>query len=256
MSIFVKKPGLSTTVQDLGRTGHLSSGFSPNGAMDRHAASVANILVGNARNASLLEFVMTGPTLRFAKQTFIALAGADFNAELNGSPVPLNQAVPVPAGSLLTCNAATNGMFGYLAFAGGGLNVPLVMGSASTNLKCGIGGWNGRALAYGDCLPLCRDASFLPNLPARKANEAIASEEGDPSDPRGSRPPGRAFHRSGHRSILRGNVPHHLEVGPHGVPPGRPRHRDEERLGHRLRRHRFRCRAGSGPRAPHRHAGR
>ena len=86
MSIFVKKPGLSTTVQDLGRTGHLSSGFSPNGAMDRHAASVANILVGNARNASLLEFVMTGPTLRFAKQTFIALAGADFNAELNGEP--------------------------------------------------------------------------------------------------------------------------------------------------------------------------
>ena len=44
MSIFVKKPGLSTTVQDLGRTGHLSSGFSPNGAMDRHAASVANIV--------------------------------------------------------------------------------------------------------------------------------------------------------------------------------------------------------------------
>lgn len=179
MSIFVKKPGLSTTVQDIGRTGHLSSGFSPNGAMDRHAASVANILVGNARNASLLEFVMTGPTLRFAKQTFIALTGADFNAELNGDPVPLNQAVPVPAGSLLTCNAAASGMFGYLAFAGGGLNVPLVMGSASTNLKCGIGGWNGRALAYGDCLPLCRDASFLPNLPARKANEAIASKEGE-----------------------------------------------------------------------------
>ena len=168
MSIFVKKPGLSTTVQDLGRTGHLNSGFSPNGAMDRHAASVANILVGNKRDAALLEFVLAGPTLRFTKKTFIALTGADFQASIDGAPAPLNQAIPVEAGSLLTCSAAANGMFGYLAVAGGGLDVPLVMGSASTNSKCGIGGWKGRALAYGDCIPTVSDLAFLPNLAARK----------------------------------------------------------------------------------------
>lgn len=178
MSIFVKKPGLSTTVQDLERTGHLSSGFSPNGAMDRPAASLANILVGNNRNASLLEFAMAGPTLRFTKKTFIALTGADFNAELNGVPVPRNQAIPVPAGSLLVCKTAKAGMFGYLSFAGGGLNVPLVMGSASTNLKCGIGGWHGRPLAYGDCVPLARNVDFLPNLPARKAGEPANEQNG------------------------------------------------------------------------------
>ena len=179
MSIFVKKPGLSTTVQDLGRTGHLSSGFSPNGAMDRHAASVANILVGNSRNTSLLEFVMVGPTLRFTKKTFIALSGADFSAELNGKPVPLNQAVAAPAGSLLACKAAKAGMFGYLAFAGGGLKVPLVMGSASTNLKCSIGGWHGRALAYGDCLPPACEVDFLPNLPARKISAPSENEQNE-----------------------------------------------------------------------------
>ena len=170
MSIFVKKPGLSTTVQDLGRTGYLSSGFSPNGVMDRHAARLANILVGNDQGASLLEFVLTGPTLRFARQTFIALTGADFHPAVNGEKAPMNRAFEVPAGAILECPAASEGMFGYLAFAGGGLDVPRVMGSASTNLKCGIGGWHGRALAYGDCLPMASSPDFLANLPLRTAN--------------------------------------------------------------------------------------
>lgn len=169
MSIFVKKPGLSTTVQDLGRTGYLSSGFSPNGVMDKHAARIANILVGNKQDASLLEFVLAGPTLRFTKQSFIALAGADFHATVNGVRAPLNRAIEVPAGAVLDCPAAHEGMFGYLAFAGGGLDVPCVMGSASTNLKCAIGGWHGRALAYGDCIPLVSSPAFLPNLPLRVA---------------------------------------------------------------------------------------
>lgn len=169
MSIFVKNAGLSTTVQDLGRKGYLSSGFSPNGAMDAPAASIANILVGNNRNAALLEFVLAGPTLRFTKTTFAALTGANFNATLNGKPVPHGQAFKAEAGSVLACPAASDGMFGYLAVAGGGISVPLVMGSASTNLKCGIGGWQGRALAFGDCLPTVSDLAFLPGLSLRKA---------------------------------------------------------------------------------------
>lgn len=176
MSIFVKKPGLSTTVQDLGRTGYLSSGFSPNGVMDRHAARIANILVGNSQNANVLEFVLTGPTLRFTKQTFIALTGGDFQARVNGKQAPLNQALEIPAGAILECGAAREGMFGYLAFAGGGLDIPHVMGSASTNLKCGIGGWHGRALAYGDCIPLASSPTFLANLPLRTIEEPPAKQ--------------------------------------------------------------------------------
>lgn len=181
MSIFVKKPGLSTTVQDLGRTGFLSSGFSPNGVMDRHAARIANILVGNNQNASVLEFVLAGPTLRFTKKTYVALAGADFQARVNGEQAPLNQAFEIPADAVLECGAAHKGMFGYLAFAGGGLDVPSVMGSASTNLKCGIGGWHGRALAYGDCIPLASNLTFLANLPLRTIPaEEEPAQEADP----------------------------------------------------------------------------
>lgn len=168
MSIFVKKPGLSTTVQDLGRTGYLSSGFSPNGAMDAPAACLANILVGNKRTAPVLEFVLAGPTLRFTKPTYAALTGALFSATLNGKPVPSNQAFAVEAGTVLECGTAKEGMFGYLAIANGGVQVPLVMGSASTNLKCGIGGWHGRALTFGDCLPTSPSPAFLPNLSARR----------------------------------------------------------------------------------------
>lgn len=171
MSIFVKKPGLSTTVQDLGRTGYLNSGFSPNGAMDAHAACIANILVGNKRTAPVLEFVLAGPTLRFTKPTYAALTGACFSATLNGAPVPLNQAFAVEVGAILECGTAKGGMFGYLAIASGGVQVPLVMGSASTNLKCGIGGWHGRTLAFGDCLPTSPNPVFLPNLSARRAPE-------------------------------------------------------------------------------------
>lgn len=165
MGVTAIKPGIRTTVQDGGRTGYMGSGFSPSGVMDTRAFSIANLLVDNAPGAPVLEFCLAGPTLRFTTNTFIAIAGGDFEPKLDGRPVPMYQAVPVHRGSVLSFGAPRSGMYGYLAVAGGSFDVPEVMGSRSTNLKCGIGGWKGRALATGDYLPFrTRNLDFMANL--------------------------------------------------------------------------------------------
>ena len=165
MGLVVKKPGVLTTVQDFGRFGYMGSGFSPSGVMDRRAFTIANLLVENDPHACALEFALAGPTLRFTTSTFIAITGGDFSPTINGEPVPMYTALMVRRGSILRFGPAKTGVYGYLAIAGGSLNVPEVMGSRSTNLKCEIGGWHGRMLAQGDYLPfVTRNLDFLPNL--------------------------------------------------------------------------------------------
>ncbi len=165
MGMTANKPGVCTTIQDLGRTGFLGSGFSPSGCMDKRAAIIANLLVDNDPNAPVLEFCLAGPTLRFTTATFIAVTGGDFRPTLDGVPLPAYTALPVKRGSVLSFSAPRAGVYGYLALAGGGPKIERVMGSASTNLKCGIGGWKGRALTTGDYLSFeTRSTEFIPNL--------------------------------------------------------------------------------------------
>ncbi len=178
MGFTVQKPGICTTVQDRGRFGFMDSGFSPSGVMDKRAFTLANILVENDPDDCVLEFVLAGPTLRFTTNTVIALTGGDFSPTLNGKPIELYKAHAVQRGSILRLEAPKTGMYGYLAIAGGGVRVPEVMGSFSTNLKCGIGGWEGRALAGGDYLPFRRkNTEFMPNLGSHTFD---ASEEYPP----------------------------------------------------------------------------
>ena len=153
MGVTVNKPGICTTVQDLGRRGYLGSGFSPSGVMDKRAARIANLLVDNDENAPVLEICLAGPTLRFTTNTCIALTGGNFSPTVDGAAIPMYAAIMVHRGSVLEFGAPKTGVYGYLAIAGGSIAVPKVMGSASTNLKCGIGGWEGRALSAGDYLP-------------------------------------------------------------------------------------------------------
>ena len=143
-------PGLLTTVQDRGRMGYAASGFSPSGVMDRRAFSLGNLLVGNAANAPAIEFAFAGPTLEFENDAVVAITGADFNPRLDEERAPMYQAFVVRAGQRLSMPAAERGVYGYLAIANGGVDVPRVMGSASTNLKCGLGGFEGRRFAFGD----------------------------------------------------------------------------------------------------------
>lgn len=162
MKLTILSPGPLTTVQDSGRFGALGKGFSPGGAMDMDAMTVANLLVGNAPGVGVLEMTMLGITARFDCESTIALTGADMSARLNDRPIARYASVAVHPGDVLTMGAASRGMRAYLAVTGG-FDLPLVMGSVSTNLKCALGGFQGRKLKTGDELPLNQSgAPFLP----------------------------------------------------------------------------------------------
>jgi antagonist of KipI len=149
--IHVLKPGLLTTVQDLGRPGYQQYGVVVGGALDTFAARVANLIVGNDENAALLEMAQTGPDLRFEHETLVAWNGGDFDASIGGQPLPRDRAVRVPAGDTLSFGVARGGLRAWLAVAGG-IDVPLVLGSRTTYRRGGMGGHEGRPLAAGDVL--------------------------------------------------------------------------------------------------------
>jgi 5-oxoprolinase (ATP-hydrolysing) subunit C len=156
--IVVLKPGMLASVQDLGRHGHRQSGICPGGALDTLALTMANRLVGNPDEAAGLELTMGGCELRFDTATRIALAGDDFGARLDGVPIWPCWSVPVEAGQTLKLGGANvaagkKGLRTWLAVAGG-IDVPPVLCSRSTDLKAGFGGLAGRALKKGDRLPL------------------------------------------------------------------------------------------------------
>jgi len=142
-----------STIQDEGRFGYMSTGFSPSGAMDVSSMKMANILVGNAPGDGVIEMTFMGMTAQFDCTTVIALTGADMHPAVNGKNIDMYAAVEVHAGDVLTLKAATKGMRTYLAVAQG-FAIPPVMGSMSTNLKCGLGGFQGRRLEKGDEIPL------------------------------------------------------------------------------------------------------
>lgn len=159
--IHIISPGFLTTVQDLGRFGYQQFGMSPSGAMDPFSLQLANILVGNARDEACFEMTFVGPEIEFSKQAVIALAGAEMNAEINGTPLSLHQSLKLEPGDVLRFGALKKGCRCYLAIRGG-IHVEPVLGSKSTYLKAKIGGVNGRALKQGDSLALGAKVSTNP----------------------------------------------------------------------------------------------
>lgn len=166
MGIEVLGAGLLTTVQDAGRTGYQKLGIAPSGALDLIAMRTANILVDNPPDEAVLELTLVGPELRFTTPGIVAATGGDLQAALNGGPLKRYAAVPVKTGDVLKFGMAKDGCRAYLAFAGG-LDLPAVMGSKSTNLKCGFGGWRGRKLQPGDSIAFTAPKTDLPFFPLR-----------------------------------------------------------------------------------------
>jgi biotin-dependent carboxylase-like uncharacterized protein len=152
--IHVLKPGALSQLQDLGRYGHQRYGVPVNGAMDEWSHRIANILVGNPEDCATLECALTGPVLRFASDRLIALSGADMRASVDDMPAPPNQPLLVRGGATLRFGERRSGARLYLAVRGG-FDVPPVMGSRSTFIRGAYGGFQGRALARDDRLPLC-----------------------------------------------------------------------------------------------------
>ena len=154
----VISPGLQTSVQDLGRPGMGRFGVSPGGAADPGALIAANRLLGNDDGTAALEITLVGPRLRVLKACQIAIAGADLGARVNGTLMPSGRPVELRSGDDLWFDQAAvtpagtgRGARAYLA-VGGGIDVPIVMGSRSTDLTAGFGGVQGRALRVGDRL--------------------------------------------------------------------------------------------------------
>ncbi len=149
MSVLVKKGGILSTIQDSGRIGFRRFGINLNGAMDRRAARLINILLGNIETEAVLEIHFPAPVLEFEKDAILALGGADFGARLNKLNIENWRPVFAEKGSVLEFAGKNFGNRAYLVVKGG-FAVERWLGSSSTNLRAHIGGFAGRTLQAGD----------------------------------------------------------------------------------------------------------
>ena len=153
MNVVVAQAGFQTSVQDLGRMGFRQSGVSLGGALDTHAMRVANALVGNPNGAAGLEVTLGRLQLRFGDARVVAWCGGAFTVRIGSQNLPAGHAGLVAKDDELIMTAPRTGARAWLAISGG-IDVPLVLGSRSTDLRGNFGGYQGRALHDGDALAL------------------------------------------------------------------------------------------------------
>jgi biotin-dependent carboxylase-like uncharacterized protein len=171
MPINVIKPGLSTTVQDLGRPGYYHIGIPVSGGMDTLSLAAANLLVGNAAGDAVLEAVFMGPELEFTSDATVAVTGADMPPKVDGVEQAGWTAFTVKKGQVLSFGFLKAGARAYIAVSGG-IDVPVVLGSRSTYTLGALGGFHGRKIQAGDVLPLGQgkgtEGKTLPETLRRK----------------------------------------------------------------------------------------
>jgi biotin-dependent carboxylase-like uncharacterized protein len=170
MAVKIVSPGLSTTIQDLGRPGFYHIGIPVSGGMDLFALRIANLLVGNDEGAAVLEAVFLGPQIEFEHDAMVAVTGGELPPKVNGEPRATWTSFAVKAGDVLSFDFLKGGARGYIAISGG-FDVPVVLGSRSTYTLGALGGHEGRKLQAGDALPVGKSArtvreglSLLPAL--------------------------------------------------------------------------------------------
>lgn len=174
MNVLVRSAGFLTTVQDLGRTGFRQSGVSIGGALDPHALRVANAVVGNEENAAGLEVTLGKLRFEFEDDRLVAWTGGDFSVRIGDENLPAGHAAVVGKGDELTMNAPNRGGRAWLAISGG-VDVPRVLGSRSTDLRGNFGGHAGRALRDGDVIPLFKERRFTNRRPMSDGDLEIAA---------------------------------------------------------------------------------
>ncbi len=157
--MIIEKPGLLSTIQDLGRNGYKRYGVITSGAMDQLAHRIANMLVLNGEKEETVEMTMIGPEIRFQEDAVIAITGGNLSPSINGHDVKMYRPITVRDGDVLSFGRAVSGIRSYLAVHGG-FSIERVMQSGSTYLKAGIGGYKGRALKKGDELRLKKRISL------------------------------------------------------------------------------------------------
>ena len=187
-SLLVESAGLQTTVQDLGRPGFGPEGVSASGAADPVALRLGNLLVENQPGVAGLELTLVGGSFVFPDGAVIALTGADLGATVNGRPLEMWASHTLEPGTKLMFGATRNFARGYLAIAGG-IQVDPFLGSASTHVLSGLGGFEGRALRKGDRLRIGRASRnvrrrriTLAALYAFKPRKVLRVTEGPQAD--------------------------------------------------------------------------
>jgi antagonist of KipI len=170
--LVVESAGLQTTVQDFGREGYGVLGISPSGAADAVAVRLGNLLLENNPGAPALELTLTGGSFLFPDGAVICLTGANFGAQVDGKALELWRPHAILPGKRLVLGATRDFARCYLCVAGG-IGVVDFLGSASTHLVSGLGGWEGRALRKGDTLPIGRLAK---NIRRRKLRPGVLDE--------------------------------------------------------------------------------
>lgn len=163
MSLKIMQPGLSTSIQDLGRPGYFHLGIPIGGAMDRFALRVANMLVGNPEGAACLEVVFMGPVIVFEEDALVAVTGADLPPKVDGVVQPGWTAFEVRAGQTLSFDFLKSGARAYIAISGG-IDTPPALGSRSTYPIGALGGIEGRNIQAGDVIPLGEVDMIEPGL--------------------------------------------------------------------------------------------
>lgn len=175
--IKILEPGLLTSIQDSGITGFLKYGIGQSGAMDQISFALANQICGNEKNTACLEATLAGPSIRFVTACDFAITGAVFeNATLDGMRIEMNKKISAKAGSLLSCGFSSKGLRSYIAFSGG-LLVPKVFRSSSTNLKSKIGGYMGRKLQADDQLAIGINKKNPLLVPDNKSTEGFTENK-------------------------------------------------------------------------------
>ena len=149
-TLTVVEAGPLTTIQDAGRPGHAHLGVPRSGWLDAPAARLANRLVGNRARAALLETTVGGVALRAEEAVTVAVTGAEADVLVDGHAAAWGEPVSLPAGAVLRVGPARRGVRSYVAVAGG-IDVPEVLGSRSTDRLSGLGP---PPLADGQVLPV------------------------------------------------------------------------------------------------------
>jgi antagonist of KipI len=190
-------PGLLTTVQDLGREGFGPLGVSASGVADAISLRIGNRLVGNVEGTAGLEMTLLGGTFVFPDGATFALAGSDFGATLDGETVELWATFEAKRGQTLRLGPTRSGARCYLCVEGG-IEVKHFLGSASTHLLSGIGGYEGRALRKGDVLKI-----GTVSVDGEKRTGKNGRSTGDPGAIGKRRLAPRALERLRTRKVLR-----------------------------------------------------
>jgi len=150
-TLMILSPGPLTTVQDLGRFGLARHGVPPSGAMDSFSLRVGNRLVNNGEDQASLEITMIGPKILALTNALIAVTGADLQPRINDSPIEMWSSHILKKGEVLSFRGPRKGCRAYLSI-GGGISVPEILGSRSTNLAARFGGFEGRPLRKDDVI--------------------------------------------------------------------------------------------------------